>query len=172
MAQACNPSYTRGWDQEGHKFKANLHQGSLGKSARFYLQSKSKNKGRAYSSITQHLPSISEALRFNFPVLEKKKKGKLWGVWSTHLSPTLLAKLSHSATDLKRAITDPTSIVRSPVTWQWSFQKPLEEPGLALGSGLASFGEAFGGLGFFSPVMERRAPRPSLRISSWLSCSL
>lgn len=24
MAQACNPSYAGGWDQEGHKFKSSL----------------------------------------------------------------------------------------------------------------------------------------------------
>lgn len=54
MAQACNPSYVGGWDQEGHKFKPNLHkewiQDYLGKYERVYLKIKRKKKKvRAYS---------------------------------------------------------------------------------------------------------------------------
>lgn len=51
MAQACNPSYVGGWDQEGHKFKPNLHkewiQDYLGKYKRVYLKIKRKKKGQS-----------------------------------------------------------------------------------------------------------------------------
>lgn len=128
--------------------------------------SKLKEKG------AELLPSTSEALRFNF---QYKKKGKPWGMWSTHYFSVVLARLSRSTADLKRAwqfLIPPTSLVIGSVVTLFQ-PPPEEERGIALVSGLASLGEAFGGIGFPLFPRRREEPLPHLcGVSGWLSCCL
>lgn len=116
--------------------------------------SKLKEKG------AELLPSTSGALRFNF---QYKKKGKPWGMWSTHYFSVVLARLSRSTADLKRAwqfLIPPTSLVIGSVVTL--FQPPSEEErAIALVSGLASLEEAFGGIGFPSSRGGEKSPSPT-----------